>query len=33
MRGAGAAEVVGIDPTPLFVLQFAALQRYIRDPR
>jgi tRNA (mo5U34)-methyltransferase len=32
MRGAGAAEVVGIDPTPLFVIQFAALQRYIRDP-
>ena len=31
MRGAGAAEVIGIDPTPLFVLQFAALQRYIRD--
>jgi len=33
MRGAGAAEVIGIDPTPLFVFQFAALQRYIRDPR
>jgi tRNA (mo5U34)-methyltransferase len=32
MRGAGAAEVVGIDPTPLFVLQFWALQHYIRDP-
>ena len=30
MLGAGAAEVVGIDPTPLFVIQFQALQRYIR---
>ncbi len=33
MRGAGAELVVGIDPTLLFVLQFAALQRYINDPR
>ncbi|GAB5414233.1 MAG: tRNA 5-methoxyuridine(34)/uridine 5-oxyacetic acid(34) synthase CmoB [Congregibacter sp.] len=32
MRGAGASEVIGIDPTPLFVFQFAALQRYINDP-
>lgn len=32
MRGAGAAEVTGIDPTPLFITQFAALQRYIGDP-
>ena len=32
MRGAGAAEAVGIDPSPLFVAQFAALQRYLRDP-
>uniref|UniRef100_UPI003F6D844D DUF1698 domain-containing protein n=1 Tax=Congregibacter sp. TaxID=2744308 RepID=UPI003F6D844D len=32
MRGAGAAEVIGIDPSPLFVIQFAALQRYIQDP-
>ncbi|HKK23856.1 MAG TPA: tRNA 5-methoxyuridine(34)/uridine 5-oxyacetic acid(34) synthase CmoB [Pseudohaliea sp.] len=31
MRGAGAAEVVGVDPSPLFVLQFRALQRYLRD--
>jgi tRNA (mo5U34)-methyltransferase len=31
MRGAGAAEVVGIDPSPLFVAQFAALQYYLRD--
>ena len=29
MKGAGAAEVVGIDPTPLFVLQFKAIQRYL----
>lgn len=28
--GAGAAEVIGIDPTPLFVLQFQALQHYLR---
>lgn len=33
MRGAGAAEVIGIDPGPLFVLQFRALWRYLRDDR
>lgn len=33
MRGAGADLVVGIDPTLLFNLQFAALQKYIRDHR
>jgi tRNA (mo5U34)-methyltransferase len=33
MRGAGADLVVGIDPTLLFVLQFAAVQRYIGDAR
>lgn len=32
MLGAGAAEVIGIDPTPLFVMQFWALQRYIQNP-
>jgi len=32
MRGAGAREVIGIDPAPLFVAQFAALQRYLADP-
>ena len=32
MRGVGAAEVVGIDPTPLFVLQFKAVQRYLAMP-
>lgn len=31
MRGAGAELVVGIDPTPLFVMQFWALQKYIKD--
>jgi len=31
MRGAGAELVVGIDPTLLFVMQFAALQKYLRD--
>ncbi len=32
MRGAGASEVIGIDPSPLFVLQFWAAQKYIQDP-
>ena len=31
MRGAGAELVVGIDPTLLFVVQFAALQHFIGD--
>jgi tRNA (mo5U34)-methyltransferase len=30
MLGAGAAEVIGIDPTPLFVVQFWALQKYLQ---
>lgn len=30
MLGAGGAEVIGIDPTPLFVVQFWALQRYLQ---
>jgi len=30
MLGEGAAEVIGIDPTPLFVMQFAALQKYMQ---
>ncbi len=29
MLGAGASEVIGIDPTPLFILQFKALHRYL----
>lgn len=33
MRGAGADLVIGIDPTLLFVMQFLALQHYIRDER
>ncbi|MEP4483995.1 MAG: tRNA 5-methoxyuridine(34)/uridine 5-oxyacetic acid(34) synthase CmoB [Halioglobus sp.] len=32
MRGAGASEVIGIDPTPLFVMQFWALQKYLKEP-
>jgi tRNA (mo5U34)-methyltransferase len=28
MLGAGATEVIGIDPTPLFILQFKAVHRY-----
>jgi tRNA (mo5U34)-methyltransferase len=32
MLGAGAAEIIGIDPTPLFVVQFHALQHYIQNP-
>jgi tRNA (mo5U34)-methyltransferase len=30
MLGAGAAQVIGIDPTPLFVVQFWALQTYLQ---
>ena len=33
MLGTGAREVIGIDPTPLFVMQFWALQKYIQDWR
>lgn len=31
MRGAGAELVLGIDPTPLFIVQFQALQHFIQD--
>ncbi|MEM9313969.1 MAG: tRNA 5-methoxyuridine(34)/uridine 5-oxyacetic acid(34) synthase CmoB [Pseudomonadota bacterium] len=31
MRGAGAAEVIGIDPSPLFVAQFLATQHFLND--
>lgn len=31
MRGAGADTVIGIDPGPLFVVQFHAAQHYIQD--
>ncbi|MFC1542818.1 tRNA 5-methoxyuridine(34)/uridine 5-oxyacetic acid(34) synthase CmoB [Pseudomonadota bacterium] len=31
MMGAGAKQVVGIDPTPLFSLHFATVKRYIPD--
>jgi tRNA (mo5U34)-methyltransferase len=30
MLGDGAAEVIGIDPAPLFVVQFRALQKYLQ---
>ena len=30
MAGAGAKTVIGIDPTPLFIVQFFALQKYIQ---
>lgn len=33
MRGVGARFVLGIDPTLLFVMQFAALQHFICDPQ
>lgn len=33
MRGEGAGLVVGIDPSPLFVMQFQALQHFINDDR
>ena len=32
MRGEGARFVLGVDPTLLFIMQFAALQNYIHDP-
>jgi tRNA (mo5U34)-methyltransferase len=32
MRGLGARFVLGIDPTLLYVAQFQALQRYVREP-
>ena len=32
MRGAGAELAIGVDPTPLFICQFFALQTYIQDP-
>ena len=31
MRGAGAKHVVGIDPTQLFLMQFEAVQHFIKD--
>jgi len=33
MRGMGAKLVIGIDPSPLFVMQFEALQHFIDDDR
>ncbi|MBE9538982.1 MAG: tRNA 5-methoxyuridine(34)/uridine 5-oxyacetic acid(34) synthase CmoB [Proteobacteria bacterium] len=30
MLGDGATEVIGIDPTPLFIMQFTALQKYLQ---
>ncbi len=30
MLGDGATEVIGIDPTPLFIMQFSALQKYLQ---
>ena len=33
MRGEGAELVIGIDPSPLFVMQFQALQHFINDDR
>ena len=30
MAGEGAREVIGIDPTPLFIVQFWALQKYLQ---
>jgi len=32
MHGAGAAFTLGIDPTPLFAIQFRVLQRYLQYP-
>lgn len=33
MRGMGADLVIGIDPSPLFVMQFQALQHFIKEDR
>ncbi|QDP00942.1 tRNA 5-methoxyuridine(34)/uridine 5-oxyacetic acid(34) synthase CmoB [Thalassotalea sp. PS06] len=33
MRGEGAEFVVGIDPTQLFLMQFQAIQHFIKDPK
>ena len=33
MVGAGAELVVGIDPTPLFIMQYWALQKYLQNPK
>ena len=33
MLGAGASEVIGIDPTLLFCMQHQAIQKYFQDPR
>ncbi|MGJ8694403.1 MAG: tRNA 5-methoxyuridine(34)/uridine 5-oxyacetic acid(34) synthase CmoB [Thalassotalea sp.] len=33
MRGAGAKFVVGVDPTQLFLMQFQAIQHFIKDPQ
>jgi len=33
MRGMGADLVIGIDPSPLFVMQFQALQHFIKDEK
>ena len=33
MLGDGAREVIGIDPTPLFVVQFWALQKYLQQDK
>jgi len=32
MLGAGAKEVIGIDPSPLFNMQFLAIQHYLQQP-
>ena len=32
MLGAGATEVIGIEPKPLFLLQFKAIQHYLQQP-
>ena len=33
MLGEGAQEVIGIDPTPLFIVQFWALQKYLQQDK
>ena len=33
MLGAGAGEVIGVDPSPLFVVQFWAIQHFLKQPK
>jgi len=32
LKAKGAQTVLGIDPSPLFVIQFLAMQKFVQDP-